>query len=116
MEECRLEANRATLSFSKPQICFIRQGAEAENINQREWSVLTPRCKWQIKVDLNQQLKFPPEITATSPWPDIVLWSISAKTVIMAELIVPWEEVMEAAFERKKEKYSEVTAACTEAG
>lgn len=29
-------ANRASLSFSKPQIHFIRQGAEAENINRRE--------------------------------------------------------------------------------
>lgn len=48
-----------------------------------------------------QQLKFPYEITTTSLWPDTVLWLTTA----MAELTVPWEEFMEAAYERKKEKF-----------
>lgn len=34
----------------------------------------------------------------------------------MTELTVPWEEGIEAAYERKKEKYNKVAAACTEAG
>lgn len=101
LAERRLEANRTSPSSSKPQIHFITQGAEGENISQREWSILKPGCKWQMKVDLNQKLKFPPKITTISRWPDIILLSISAKTVIMAELTVPWEEVMEAAFRGK---------------
>lgn len=36
--------------------------------------------------------------------------------VIMAELTVPWEDGLESAFERKKEKYAELAAACIEAG
>lgn len=52
-----------------------------------------------------QQLQFPSEITASLLQPVIVLWSNSAKTVIIAEPI-PWEEGMETAFDRKKEKYT----------
>lgn len=65
---------------------------------------------------MDRQLQFPGEITASLLQPDNVLWSISAKTVAMAEFIIPWEEGMETAFERKKEKYRELSAACTEAG
>ncbi len=68
-----------------------------------------------MKVDLDQQLKFSHEITAISLRPDTVMWYTSARMVIMAELTVMWEEGMEAAFERK-EKYSELSAACTKAG
>lgn len=68
-----------------------------------------------MRVDLDRQLQFPSEITASLLQPDNVLWLISAKTVIMAELMIPWEKGMETAFERKKEKYRELSAACTEA-
>lgn len=34
----------------------------------------------------------------------------------MMELTVPWGKDMEAAFKRKKDKYSELTAECREAG
>lgn len=69
-----------------------------------------------MRADLDQQLKFPHEITPTSLRPDVVLWSTSMRTVIMVELTVPWEEGMEAAFERKKEKYTDLTAVCSQAG
>ncbi|KAF7648493.1 hypothetical protein LDENG_00156240 [Lucifuga dentata] len=115
LEACRLEANKTGLSSIQSRIHFIRQGAESLNIAQKEWSVLTPGCEWNMRVDLDHQLKFPHEIATTVLWPDIVLWSIPARTVILAELTVPWEEGMEAAFERKKEKYSELSAECMEA-
>ncbi len=67
-------------------------------------------------VNLDNQLKSPCEITAISLRPDIVLWSTSARTVVMAEFTVPWEEGMEASFERKKKMKSELSAACTEVG
>lgn len=61
-----------------------------------------------MRVDLNQQLQFPSEITASLLQPVIVLRSNSANTVIMAEPTIPWEEGMETAFDRKKEKYREL--------
>ncbi|KAK0151125.1 hypothetical protein N1851_007698 [Merluccius polli] len=88
----------------------------AQNITQRERiSLLTPGGDWNLRVDLDRQLKFPPEITTTSLRPDIILWSPSVKAVILAELTVPWEGGMEAAFERK-EKYTGLAAECREAG
>lgn len=55
------------------------------------------------------------KITATSLGPDVIVWS-TARTVIMGKLSLPGEEGMEVAYKCKKEKYSELRAACTEAG
>ena len=78
--------------------------------------MLTPGGEWALRADLDRQLKFPQEIAITSLRPDIVIWSIAMKTVVMAELTVPWEDGLEAAFERKKERYAELAAACAQAG
>ncbi|KAJ8356620.1 hypothetical protein SKAU_G00194140 [Synaphobranchus kaupii] len=37
-------------------------------------------------------------------WPDIVMWSSAAKTVLLIELPISWEEGVEATYERKREK------------
>ena len=69
-----------------------------------------------MRVDLDRQLRFPVEITTTSLRPDIVVWSTKAKAVHLIELTVPMEEGIEAAFKRKKAKYSELAAECRNAG
>ncbi|KAJ8364766.1 hypothetical protein SKAU_G00135970 [Synaphobranchus kaupii] len=55
-------------------------------------------------------------LATTSLHPDIVVWSTKAKAVLLIELTVPWEKGIEAAFEGKKTKYSELAAECREAG
>ena len=47
---------------------------------------------WKLEVDLNKKLVFPREIVMTNLRPDIVLSSQKAKTVVMIELTVPWED------------------------
>lgn len=69
-----------------------------------------------MRVDLSRQFQFPCEITTTSLRPDIVVWSTKAKAVLLIELTVPLEEGIEATFERKKTKYSELAAEYREAG
>ena len=69
-----------------------------------------------MRVDLDRQLRFPVEITATSLRPDLVVWSTKAKSVLLIELTIPAEEGIEAAYERKKAKYSDLAAECREAG
>lgn len=66
-----------------------------------------------MRVYLERQLWFLSEITTTSLLPDIV-WSTKGKSVLLTELTV--EEEIEAAFERKKAKDSELFAECWEAG
>ncbi|XDV39419.1 hypothetical protein PO909_008669 [Leuciscus waleckii] len=112
----RLEANRASPATTHGLIQFVRQGGEALGSSTKEWSLLSPGGNWELRVDLDHQLKFPQQIDVTSLQPDIVLWSAIARTVIMVELTVPWEDGLDSAFERKKEKYADLSAACTEAG
>ncbi len=69
-----------------------------------------------MRVNLYRQLRFLVEITATPLRPDIVVWSTKAKSVLLIELTIPVEEGIEAAYERKKAKYSELAAECWEAG
>lgn len=47
-------------------------------------------------LDVGQRFTVPPEIAITSLRTDLVLWSNSL------ELIVPWEDAEQEAFERKK--------------
>lgn len=85
-------------------VCQAR--GKLQSSSTRKWYALSPRGEWNIRTDLECQLKFPQEITITFLWSDITLWSTSTSTVIMAELTIPWEEWMEASFERKKKKYT----------
>lgn len=62
-------------------------------------------------VDLGEQLRLPTHITETDLWPDTVLWSDSIKNVLM-----PWEEWIEEAFEQKREKYEELRSNCQRKG
>lgn len=60
-------------------------------------------------VDLERQrLVFPPEIFATPERPDIVIWSVAMRTVIMIELTCPSEEGFEAASVRKENRYKDL--------
>ena len=55
-----------------------------------------------------KQVEFPPTILATSLRPDIVLWSVMSRVVVLIELTCPAEEGMAAAQLRKETKYSEL--------
>ncbi len=48
--------------------------------------------------------------------PDIVIWSKSAKTVVIGELTVPWEINVGERHEFKKAKYTDLVAECTSNG
>lgn len=62
--------------------------------------------EWGIKGDIERQLRIPPHfITQSSLRPDIIVVSECTKHLILLELILPWEERMEEAHERKQEKY-----------
>ncbi len=44
-----------------------------------------------MRVDLDRQLRFPVEITATSLRPYIVVWSTKAKSALLIKLTIPVE-------------------------
>ena len=114
-----LEGQRQGSKGSPPEdhINFVTEGGGRRNTRPRETSrPFAPNQEWEMRVDLDRQLRFPTEITTTSLRPDIVVWSSKAKAVHLIELTVPMEEGIEAAFERKKAKYSELAAECRDAG
>ncbi|KAG7478790.1 hypothetical protein JOB18_008583 [Solea senegalensis] len=73
-------------------------------------SILKSVRDWKLEVDLDKKLVFLPEIVATTLRPDIVLWSPTTKLAYVVELTVPGEDGVEEAYERKKNKYSDLAA------
>lgn len=73
LESRRLEANRAILGTAQRLIQFVKQGGKPQSSSKCAEFLLSPRGEWDMRADLNRQLKLPIEITTTSLWPDIVL-------------------------------------------
>lgn len=97
-------------------ITFVRAGEQLPSQPKTQAGLLGTAKDWQLRVDLNKQLRFPENIIETRLRPDIVLHSESSKQVIMLELTVPWEERMKEASGRKKEKYAELVEDCRNRG
>ncbi len=116
-EACRQEANSRPSGPARRPILFARAGENIIPPRQRPTArVLSPGSEWAMRVDLGRQLQFPREIVETSLRPDLVMWSEPFKTILLAELTVPWEEKIEAANERKRSEYADLVDECREAG
>ena len=59
---------------------------------------------------------FPPQIAETAKRPDITIYSVITKNVIIIELTVPTEENLANAYTGKKCKYQELIAECENRG
>lgn len=117
VESCRKEANSRPSARGRHSIQFARAGESVRPSRQRNIArLLSPGSEWTMRVDLGKQLQFPREIVETSLRPDLVMWSEACKTVFLVELTVPWEGGVEAAYERKRAKYSDLATECREAG
>ena len=77
-------------------------------------SGISTASNWILVADL--QLVFPPEIAVKRLLSDTVMWSRNTRNLIIIELTVPWEERMEEANERKREKYQDLVDECKEKG
>ena len=74
-----------------------------------EENLLSIATDWKLQVDLEYRLIFPQEISTTNLRPDMVLWSTEKRVVYIIELTVPWETAVDEAFERKRNKYSQLS-------
>lgn len=93
-------------------ISFVKAGEQPPPRTKVQAGLLGTARDWQLNVDLGKQLKFPENIVETTLRPDIVLLSNTSKQVVMLELTVPWEERIEEASERKREKYADLVEEC----
>ena len=68
--------------------------------------LLSPANDWKLLVDLHHlPIIFPSEICVSNQRPDIIIWSLSSKTVFLIELSCPSEEGIIAANIRKNARY-----------
>ncbi|XP_052260999.1 uncharacterized protein LOC127865146 [Dreissena polymorpha] len=96
-------------------IHFVKEGQSAPKGKRTTSSVLDEADNWNMAVDLQKKLVFP-EVVQTNLRPDIVIWSKTAKHLVMIELTIPWETRCEEAYERKKTKYSDLMDQCRQQG
>ncbi|XP_035658193.1 uncharacterized protein LOC118403564 [Branchiostoma floridae] len=113
LEEVRKKAKGATARIQPIQ--FVREGQKPKAADSNSIHIgggPLSRGQWEMAVDLDRQLRFPSVICDTQLRPDMVLWSVDQRSVLIIELTIPWEENIEAAYERKKLKYEELANQC----
>ena len=87
-------------------IKFVRAGSKVKKQPKKHHTGLLHLADdWKMLVDLDSKLVFPSFIAITSLRPDLVLYSLAKKTVIILELTCPCEENMEEWHRVKFEKY-----------
>ena len=117
-EEAVAQANKEKRPAVR-NIAFVPAGAQPKLQQRRDHgpnSLLQEAQDWECLVDLERALQFPSDVALTRLRPDVVILSRTARIVIMGELTVPWEDNVEEAHERKKEKYEELVMQCKECG
>ena len=109
MEEVVSSANEKTVEKTIPPLkkSFVRAGDKAHDkrAQSSRTTLLDGATDWQVLVDLDGKMVYPPEIYGTSQRPDIVIWSNVLKLVLNVELTCPAEEGIEAAQVRKEGRY-----------
>ena len=100
---------------------FVAQGAVPLHASDSQCprpkpGLLVGTAGWKFLSDLDRRLVFPAHITMTRLRPDIVIYSDSAKTVIMIELTCPSEENFQKQHLAKLARYTDLEADCEIAG
>ena len=99
--------NPPVVDTAPAKIAFIRAG-ETERIGSKQkiLHLLSNSNDWQLLVDFDHaNIVFPVNICITKERPDIVIWSLSSKRVILIELTCPMEENIMDARTRKNARY-----------
>ena len=100
--------NQKQQASNRPALIqFVKAGHQTANVKKpNQSSLLSNANDWKLLVDLpDYNFVFTPEIYATAERPDILIWSVKSKRVILIELTCPAEEGMAAAQVRKQARY-----------
>ena len=103
--------NSKPVSTRPAHVAFVKPGKKPiedrfKRHRQTSKCLLTPANDWQLLIDFDKnRMLFPTLIADTNERPDIVVWSTTAKIVILGELTCPAEENISAANARKLERY-----------
>ena len=102
---------------SRQGILFVRKGEGAKQKSARKvMPMVSSHDNWKMLADPQNPLFFPPQIAVNSLHPDLLLWTVGSKTVLLAELTVPSESNMKWAYERKMVRYADLKSQCQDRG
>ena len=105
-------SNYKVSNIQPTSIKFVKAGDKAKKSNKkRSLGLLHAAPDWKLLCDLDSKLVFPSFIAVTVLCPDIVLYSVVEKTVILIELTCPCEENMEQWHQTKYDKYEPLSSA-----
>ena len=113
---CCEAANK--ISCLRTNMQFIKEGnvLKTQHRNRHEPKLLDGCKDWCITANVDRQLAFPTEITSTYPHPDLVIWSVNSKKVIINEITIPFEVNINRVHQRKLEKYKDLWEQCIKNG
>ena len=93
----KLRRGKAEVKLSK-NIVFVKEVTNLPKSQAKgQKNLMSTADDWKVEVDLNKKLVFAREIVMTN----LRLSSQKAKTVVMIELTVPWEDHIEEAMRGK---------------
>jgi hypothetical protein len=83
------------------KVLFVREEVQPWKVAKWEMGrILDKASAWEMRADLGRLLNFP-EVIQKNLRPDIVIWSVSRKCIIIVGFAVPWGEECEEAGGRK---------------
>ena len=93
------------MSYIKTSIQFVKEGNVSKTLyrNSHKPTLLDGCRNWRVIADVHRQLAFPTEIISTRQHPDLDIWSVNSKKVIIAELTIPLEANIDWAHQQKLE-------------
>ncbi|XP_076879265.1 uncharacterized protein LOC143527830 [Brachyhypopomus gauderio] len=118
LDKKRLEVSGMPVASSNRVIRFVCEGQHSKEPAQvskvgDKWA---DARDWKLLVDVGCKLQVPECIVVTNLRPDVVLYSESKRIVYFIELTVPFEDEVDAAYERKRLKYADLVAEVRERG
>ncbi len=110
LTELTISMNGKSVQAPSNIISFVQAGEKCKKCKSRtRKSLLEGTNDWKIGADFDhKQFSFPPEICSTDSRPDIVIWSLRLRKVILIELTCPAEEGIENASSRKQLRYADL--------
>ena len=106
---CCETANKISCIKTSTQFVRERNVSKTPHRNRHKPTLLDGCTDWRVIADIDRQLTFSTEITSTCHRPDLVIWSVNSKKVIIAELTI-WVH------QWKLEKYEDLCEQCIKNG
>ena len=98
-------------------ITFIKEGEQCKTSSRKyKLGILHEAKDWVIKVDVDQQLRFPEAICISTQRPDIFIYSLKLRKVILIALACPAEENTEERHSEKISRHEGLLQGCINAG